>query len=93
MMDQAYRAAMLASLIPVDYVVVDEEPIKMPERINFIELLKVVRPDILAVNSNDKSIPYKTALIASFGGKLRTVDVEKTAITSTTEIIRKISSL
>lgn len=92
-MDQDYRAAMLASLIPVDYVVIDEEPIRMPERINFMKLLEIIKPDFFAVNSTDRSIPYKTKLIESLGGKLKVIDVEKTAITSTTEIIRKISSL
>jgi len=92
-MREMYRASMLASLIPVDYVVLDEEEITFPERINFLKLLSIIKPDYFAVNNNDKSIDYKRSLVAQFGTELRIVDVTSTAITSTTKIIQTLKSL
>lgn len=88
-----YRASMLASLIPVDFAVLQEEPLIMPERINFEKLLSILRPDFFVVNNTDKSIPHKRQLVEKYGGALKIVDVESSAITSTTEIVKKIYSL
>lgn len=92
-MDEQYRASMLASLIPVDYVVIDEEDTIMPYRINFEKLLSIIKPEYFAVNNNDKSIEIKRDLVARYGTKLIIIDVISTAITSTTEIIDKIKNL
>lgn len=91
--DMQYRASMLASLVPVDFAVLQEEPLSMPERINFEKLLSVLRPDFFAVNNTDKSVEYKRQLAVKYGSELKIVDVEQAAITSTTEIIGKIYSL
>ena len=92
-MNQSYRASMLASLIPVDYVVIDEEPLQLPHRINFEKLLSLVRPAFFAVNNNDKSIEVKKKLMSKYGSKLTVIDVESTAITSTTEILELLKRL
>lgn len=92
-MHQRYRASMLASLVPTDYVIISEEPISFPNRINFKQLMSSIMPDVLAVNSTDKSLDAKRELISSMGGKMAVIDVATTAITSTTEIIEKIKHL
>jgi len=92
-MDERYRASMIASLIPVDYVVIDEEPLQMPHRINFEKLLSILKPACFAVNNTDRSIEIKKALVATYGTKLAVIDVKSTTITSTTEIADKIQKL
>lgn len=92
-MGQMYRASMLASLIPVDYVVIDDEPLQLPERINFEKLLSLVKPAFFAVNNTDKSIEYKKQLVSKYETKLIVIDVKHTVITSTTKIVEKITRL
>ena len=92
-MSQEYRASMLASLTPVDYVVIDEEPITLPDRVNFLQLLSLVRPHYFAVNNNDRSIEAKRILVAKFNASLRIVDVTLSAITSTTKILDILNGL
>ncbi|MBI5530085.1 MAG: adenylyltransferase/cytidyltransferase family protein [Candidatus Doudnabacteria bacterium] len=92
-MNQEYRASMLASLLPVDYVVIENEPLQMPNRINFEQLVSKVKPDFFAVNNTDKSIDVKKELLNKYGCELKIVNVADSAITSTTELIKKIQSL
>jgi len=92
-MNEGYRASMLASLLPVDYVVIDEEEIDVKSRVNFIKLLTIVRPDFFAVNNTDKSIEAKRTLVRQFGTALRIVDVTSSAITSTTKILDILNGL
>jgi len=92
-MNQEYRASMLASLIPVDYVVIDEEPLQLPHRINFEQLLSIVKPALFAVNNTDKSIDYKKNLVGKYGAELTIIDIVSSKIISTTELAEKIQSL
>ncbi len=79
------RARILASLRPVDYVVMFDE--KTPER-----LIKLVKPDILV-----KGADYKVSEIAgadfvrSYGGQIKRITLAKGR--STTDIIEKIKKL
>jgi len=92
-MDEKYRASMIASLLPVDYAVIDEEHITFPNRINFSVLLSLIQPHYFAVNNNDKSINAKKTLLKKYRTKLRIVDVTSAAITSTTKILKILNSL
>jgi len=94
-MDQQYRASMLASLIPVDYVVIDDEPLQLPHRINFEQLLSIIKPNFFAVNNTDNAIDieYKKQLVSKYGAELIIIDIVSTYIIHTSEIVEKIKKL
>jgi D-beta-D-heptose 7-phosphate kinase/D-beta-D-heptose 1-phosphate adenosyltransferase len=91
-LNQNLRAKMIAALEVVDCVVVDNEKIKMPGKINFEILVKTIRPDVFAVNNTDSAIREKRSLVARHGAHLILVDVTKGPDISTTKIIEKIKS-
>lgn len=90
--DEKLRAQMIAALEVVDYVVVDKEKITMPGKINFEMLLKIIRPEVFAVNNTDSAIPEKSSMVAKYGAQLKLVDVTKGPDISSTKIINKIKA-
>lgn len=92
LMDEAYRAQMLASLQVVDFVVVaNEEEVVLPSGIDFGRLITLIKPDVFAINKGNRSVEEKQNLVGSVGGRL--VEVEGKQITSTTETISKIEKM
>lgn len=92
MMNENYRAQMLASLEAVDYVVIaKEEEVQLPSGIDFGELARQVLPSIFAINKGNRSIEDKKHLMEEIGGRL--VEIEGKPVTSTTEIIGKIEEI
>ena len=92
-MNEAYRASMIASLLPVDFAVIDEEPITLPDRLNFEKLVSIIKPHYVAVNNTDHSIQAKQILLKKYCTKLRIIDVESTSITSSTKILSILKNL
>ncbi len=91
-MNEGYRAQMLASLQVVDFVVVaNEEEVALPSGIDFNRLITIIRPDIFAINKGNRSVAEKQDLLASVGGRL--AEIEGKQITSTTETVAKIEKL
>jgi len=79
------RARILASLRPVDYVVMFEE--ETPER-----LIELVKPDVLVKGADYKVSEIVGAeFVKSYGGQVRRITLAKGR--STTDIIEKIKKL
>ena len=65
-LNERFRARMVAALATTDYVVISEESGKM-DHTRFVRLLK---PDVYVLNQTDSAIREKRKLIESVGGKL-----------------------
>ncbi len=61
------RASMIAALEAVDMVVISREFGK----IDYVELIELIKPNILVVNQTDSHLAEKRALIAKTGGVLK----------------------
>lgn len=93
--NQANRAYMLAALKPVDHVILEDREIQNG-KIDFAGTLKILKPDIFVLNSDDSGIKFKRVLCDTLGITLQLVDRVTTDFltpTSTTDIIEKILSL
>ncbi len=90
-MDQQYRAQMLAAFAVVDFVIIADEPLSMPGAVHFEKLVSILKPDFFAINEFNSGIAEKKALIEKYGGQLAVIAGKP--VTSTTEIISKIESI
>jgi|SRR3989344_4035936 len=89
-LNEKIRSEMIASLKPVDYVVLDREELVMPGKLNFVKLLDKIKPHIFAINNTDSAIKEKKALCQKKAIKLVLIDVTKGPDISTTKIINRI---
>ena len=89
-LDQKLRARGVAAFGAVDYVVIDNEKLFMPGKINFAKLIALIRPDVFAVNNTDSAINEKRSFVRQFGSKLVLINVKKGPDISTTKIIDEV---
>jgi len=89
---QEQRAKIIASLEPVDYVVIFEEinPLNLMEEINPLNLMKEIKPDkhLKSGEIIEEKIRIEKELVESWGGEYIHLGLEEGE--STTSIIRKI---
>ena len=84
------RARMIAAIEYVDYVIISEEFGKM----DHVESMKLLKPDIFVLNSTDSAVAEKKKLVEENGGKLllckRLPPGHKKGGISTTQIKKKL---
>lgn len=87
---EKFRARMVASVEYVDYVIISEECGKM----DHVESMKLLRPDIYILNSTDSAVAEKKKLVEENGGRLllckRLPPGHKKGGISTTDLKKKI---
>lgn len=87
------RAYLLASYKDVDYVILDSSDVKA-DKIDFLETLKLLKPNVFILNKDDSSVKIKKELCKSLGIIFKTVkrDVPKfLKPTSSSQIISKLA--
>ncbi|SDK36640.1 cytidyltransferase-like domain-containing protein [Catalinimonas alkaloidigena] len=87
------RLFLIAAMHDVDYVVLNDDALQ-PGKIDFQQVMHLLRPDVFVLNDDDSSIEPKQALCSQVGTTIkfvsRVVPPELEA-TSTTNIINKIN--
>lgn len=86
------RLYLVAALEAVSYVILGEDEFKAG-KIDFYNTLKILRPDVMVLNSDDSAIEHKRKLCDEFGIEIRFVDrvvPDFLVATSSSEIIDKI---
>ena len=91
------RIKIVDSLKPVDYTLLDYPLLDAPHPLHFIDVaIEKLKPDIYAINSDAKHIPYRKDFSKKHGARLIILDrlapPEFDGV-STTKIIEKIKSL
>lgn len=87
------RAYLLSQLRDVDYVILGDEEVIMPGKLDFINILKQLRPDYFILNEDDSAIEIKKKLCDELGIELKLVPrtvPDNLKKTSSTEIIDKL---
>jgi D-glycero-alpha-D-manno-heptose-7-phosphate kinase len=87
------RLYLVASLLDVDYAVLNGEEIR-PGKIDFYNIIEKLRPDVFVLNNDDSALTEKRTLCDKFGVKIEFVSrvvPEELEATSTTRIIDKIN--
>lgn len=88
---QDVRVQMVAAVRFVDYCFLDDEPVDEHPLATLRTNLKLLRPDIYAVNSDGFDLEYRKDLLAGTATKLIILNVP--LITSTTSLIERIKAL
>ncbi|HEX7017610.1 MAG TPA: adenylyltransferase/cytidyltransferase family protein [Patescibacteria group bacterium] len=83
--NQALRKQKVATVPGVDGAFILPEVFDQPE--HHLELLKILRPDILAVSSHTPHLEEKRQLMSVIGGRVEVV-LEQNPAVSTTQIIK-----
>lgn len=91
-MNENIRASEIASFRTVDYAVIMKEKMVMPGRLDFIELLRKIKPAVFALNHDDASISEKRALCKKLGIQLVLVNVSGGPQVRTSKIIEAVIS-
>lgn len=86
------RVFLIASMEDVDYVILNDEKI-LPGKIDFSEILSIIKPDIFVLNDDDSAIKEKSELCKKLEIELKFVKrivPDYLMPTSSTEIINKL---
>jgi D-beta-D-heptose 7-phosphate kinase/D-beta-D-heptose 1-phosphate adenosyltransferase len=89
------RAYLVASYKDVDYVILNNRDIG-EGKVDFGEVLRILKPDVFVINSDDSAIDIKARLCSNLGINFRKVErivPDFLNPTSSTEIIAKIKGL